>query len=68
MTTLHNEHLEALRDDFCCEYGKFFAERTGGLQDEEKELITQPPFEPQTGPEHTMKYLHQVGLQEEYLL
>lgn len=67
MTTLHIENLEELRDDFCCEYGKFFAERVGGLQDQD-EQITQQPFEPQTDNMTAMKYLHQVGLQEEYLL
>ncbi|UKS25496.1 hypothetical protein LOZ80_28490 [Paenibacillus sp. HWE-109] len=36
MTTLHNEELEALRDDFCCEYGKVFAEKAAGLYDQEE--------------------------------
>ncbi|NOU71116.1 hypothetical protein GC098_06680 [Paenibacillus sp. LMG 31458] len=67
MTTLHNENLEALRDDFCCEYGQLFAERVGGLR-EQDEQITQQQFEPPTEKLNAMKYLHQAGLQEEYLL
>ena len=67
MTTLYNEILGELRDDFCCEYGKFFAERVGGLLDQD-EQITQQQFEPQTGETNAMKYLHQAGLQEDYLL
>lgn len=67
MTTLHIENLEELRDDFCCEYGKLFAERVGGLRDQD-EQITQQQIEPQTDKITAMKYLHQAGLQEEYLL
>ncbi|CAH1202256.1 hypothetical protein PAECIP111891_02088 [Paenibacillus allorhizoplanae] len=67
MTLLYTKHLEGLRDDYCCEYGKLFAERVGGLQDQD-EQITQQQFEPQTDKMAAMKYLHQAGLQEEYLL
>ncbi|MGO4274583.1 hypothetical protein AB4Z22_32910 [Paenibacillus sp. TAF58] len=67
MTTLHNENLETLRDDFCCEYGKLFAERVGGLRDQD-EQIAQQQIELQTDKTTAMKYLHQAGLQEEYLL
>ncbi|KQX48505.1 MULTISPECIES: hypothetical protein [unclassified Paenibacillus] len=67
MTTLHNENLEVLRDDFCCEYGQLFAERVGGLRNQD-EQVTQQQFEPPTEEMNTMKYLHQAGLQEEYLL
>ncbi len=67
MTTLHYENLEALRDDFCCEYGQLFAERVGGLRAQD-EQIKQQQFEPPTEEMNTMKYLHQAGLQEEYLL
>lgn len=67
MTTLYNKNFEALRDDFCCEYGKLFAERVGGLRDQD-EPITQQTIEPQTDKLTPMIYLNQAGLQEEYLL
>ncbi|NOU89231.1 hypothetical protein GC102_26275 [Paenibacillus sp. LMG 31460] len=67
MTTLHIENLEALRDDFCCEYGQLFAERVGGLREQDAQ-ITQKQFEPPTEEMNAMKYLQQAGLQEEYLL
>jgi hypothetical protein len=59
MTTLHKENLETLRDDFCCEYGRLFAEKVGGLL---------APYEPEKTTPQTMEFLHEAGLQEEYLL